>query len=79
MIWVIHIVHIAVNDQKQFVFELISGAGVGCWIEKTKFSYIQVGNMKSMGYSPFITMVHQYYYCMKLGYKSHKLSSDTGI
>jgi hypothetical protein len=34
VVWVIHVVHIAVDDQKQFVLEFIGGTGVDCWIEE---------------------------------------------
>lgn len=76
---VVHVVDISVDQQEQFVFELVGRARVYRWIEKTQFSYVEVWDFETMANAPFLMFFCQDYDCMGFGDEGHELAANGGI
>jgi len=76
---VVHVVDISVDEQEQFVFELVGRARVYRRIEKAQLSYVEVWDLKTMANAPFLVFFCQDYDCMGFGDESHELAANGGI
>ena len=54
MFIVVEITGLAVDEEEEFVFEFMGGAGVDSWEVETDFFYVEVGDFEFVADCPFL-------------------------